>query len=521
MVKQRAKKATASSSAASSSAAAARAAKANVERAELEKWLEANDPLYDRSGAPPITISELLSSKLAHKTFQKTGMAETPYDWSKFRGILEARTSTSPRWFMQLREEDLLVEGGLEGVTVDCIVIAEASVPTLSPAHYIVKLHLPFSDLEDNAPERILPIEGQGMNWKRVVKDNGDDINAFLLQKRESNTAMHFGFGAAATASAASSAPSPPPGGFSFGFGATPAFGSGTTTTNNDVASVCGVNGPFNFGFGAAPSTTAQNATPLPTAPPAIAFGFGSAPVSADCVVADASKSGNTNSLDLDPSTSVTPLKPSEILFALWSTRRLADMAKSLKSGSRVVREDFKPGTTAPSIKLVLQNDLKDDVSKAVWHLILNKVFAKNCNKIQEVDRWIESCPVYEEHLTSAMQRFRANYVREVAESSEEFRKLYDDCHGAMETELSRIVEVRRKIVERELLCIEEILQLIKEKKIAEKQTFRLLKYYAANDVMRFRPFGKVSGVSEMGESADVCDPPAPVIVNPFAAQQH
>nr|CCD17640.1 unnamed protein product [Trypanosoma congolense IL3000] len=521
-------------------AAATRAANAEARREELLKWLEANDPLYDRSGAPPITISELFDAKLEHKTFVKPEVGEQPYDWSKFRGVLESRMASSPRWFMQIREEDLLIEDSFDGVTVDCIVIAEAAQPTLAPAHYIVKQHLPYSDLEDNAPERILPIEGQHMYWRRVVRDDGGDINAFLLQKRTVAAVPQtvFGFGAAQPTPSAAPPSTAPGKDFNFGFATTPAEGN---------KSAVAVGTPVNFGFGTAASAGGGSA--LNTAAPAggFNFGFGTAPAASGGVSSSNSvgsfgfgtsinnsvpgsaaavgfSSAPRNVGKADESSEfeqkVSPLKPSEVLFALWTTKRLTEMMKALKSGSRVVREDFVPNSTAQPIKLVVQNDMKDNIKGVVRHLVLNRLFAKQCPEVKAVDKWINDCPVYHGQLAEAMQKFRENYLQEVAEASADFQKQYDEYREAMETELERIIAARKKIIDGELETIGNIMQLLKEKKLAEKQTFRLLKYYAANDVMRFRPFAKVSGISEMGESADVCDPPAPVIVNPFLALQ-
>ncbi|CBH17177.1 hypothetical protein, conserved [Trypanosoma brucei gambiense DAL972] len=542
MVNRKAKKSSParSSTAAGAAAAAARVAKAETQRAQLLEWLDANDPLYDRSGAPPLTISEVLSTKLAHKTFTKADVGERPYDWSKLRAVLEARTASSPRWFMQIREEDLLVEGGLDGVTVDCVVIAEASQPTLAPAHYIVKQHLPFSDLEDNAPERILPIEGQNMYWKRVVRDDGANINTFLLQKRDPASSAQFGFSGATASSGESSKAPVATGGFDFGFGnaqassngnsganvtgsggVTIAFGFGTAvpTANSSSSTTVAPASGFNFGFGAAPVVDSNNAVSGNGSNSSNnVFGFGSA-VNNNKNASNSTGSGHSQQ-GRDFEQVVSPLKANEVLFALWSTKRLMEMSKSLKSGSRVVREGFKPNPGASPIKLVIQNDLKDDIAQTVRQLVLNRLFAKRSSKVKAVDHWIDACPVYEDHLAAAMQKFRENYVKEVAESSDEFHDLYKEYHEPMEAELRRIVEGRKAVITRELKQAGDIMQLIKEKKIAEKQTFRLLKYYAANDVMKFRPFGKVSGISEMGESADVCEPPAPVIVNPFMTMQ-
>ncbi|EKG03368.1 hypothetical protein TCSYLVIO_005580 [Trypanosoma cruzi] len=495
MSHRKAKKATIKKSNASA-AVAKRALEKEAEREEMLRWFEQNDPLYEGSTIPPITISELLSEKLSHRTFTMNDKGEVPYDWSKLRAALEGRNPESPRWFMQLREEDLLFEDVLDGVTVDCVVIAEASVPTLAPAHYIVKMHMPFSDPEDNAPERILPIEGQNMCWRSVVRDNRGDINAYLLQKRETKCYGNcaFGFGGIRELDITVPKSNEYKAAFTGGFdlGVTP-------------VSYSNLKPSFGFGFGATPASQSN-------LPPS--FGFG-----ASIHEEGFSVFPNTASFDGFGSKSpleATPLKTSEVLFALWSKKRLSEMAKSLKSGSRILRENFKPSPSASEIRLVMQNDLKDDVSKTVKQLILNKMFAKRSDKVMGVDQWIEKCPVYDEHLAAALQKFRARYVQKVAEDSDVFQALYNECHESMEKELNRIVELRKAVVQQQLCCIEEIMKQLKEGKMAEKKTFRLLKYYPANDIMRFRPFGKVSGISEMGESADVCEPPAPVLVNPF-----
>lgn len=212
------------------------------------------------------------------------------------------------------------------------------------------------------------------------------------------------------------------------------------------------------------------------------------------------------------------PLKTSEILFALWSRKRLTELAKEIRSGSRIVREDFQLDAST-KIKLVMQNDRKDDVAATSRRLLLNRLFAKRDADVKAMDKWIDECPVYDEALAPALQAFRERQLIELADESEEFQQLYASHHGKIEEELQRIVEVRLAAANVELDRIAAITERLNSHKLSEKRSFLLLKFYAKNDVMKFRPFGKISGISEMGESADVCVPPAHVNINPFTGK--
>lgn len=517
-----------------------RALKEKADKEALANWIDTHDPLLDKAEQQPIAMEELFSTKLVHRTFSQPGAGDTPYDWSEFRKVLGERSAASPRWFIQLREEDLLAGAdGMEGVTVDCYVIAEATQPTLAPGEYIVKVHWPYSDAEDNAPERILPLESQGMCWRRVVKADGSDMNVYLLQKRSDAVASAkvapavastaFGFGASASSTPASTAAlattTTAPSGFGFG------FGQSTAATNASAPAPAPSFG-FSFESGApATSSGGNSGTPAPafsfgfgqssTAAPASSFGFGAAPV------ARASAKASDSAVAAPPTASATaesgevqvqPLKTSEILFALWSRKRLTDLAKEIRSGSRIVRESF-PLDSSTKIKLVMQNDRKDDVAATTRRLLLNRIFAKQNAEVKAMDKWIDDCPVYDEALAPALQAFRERQLNELADASDEFQALYEKHHGKVEEELQRIVQVRVAAADAELDRIAAITEQIKEHKLAEKNAFRLLKFYAKNDVMQFRPFGKISGISEMGESVDVCVPPAHVNINPFTGK--
>lgn len=513
-----------------------------------KEWIDSHDELLDQRPEYQITVDDLFSKQLIHKTYSHESLDPTPFDWSEFRQALEMRNANSPRWFVQLREEDLLLgPHGLDGVRVDCFVVVEAKAPTFSPAEYIVKVHWPYSDAEDNAPERILSIAQQGMCWRRVVKNNGGDINVYLLQKRDSvisaapdiSTGASFGFGPSSSAPTTNSGSSSSPS-VGFSFGATSFFSTTTpsATTGKQPSSDIQPGG-FSFGFGAAPTSSA-----VPSQLPGLSFGFsstssketksadfgfGSAPSSPPSSSPSSfissfsfgtGTSGGASTLT-ERDTAEVPMKnlsTSEILFCLWSKNRLEDMKKEILSGSRIVREGFRLSPTM-TLKLVMQNEVEDDVHETAYRLILTNVFAKANREVGKINQWINDCPVYDENLADALQEFRENQLKELAEESAEFNKMVKEFQPRIEEELHRIIQIRRKAAQLELDMIEFILERMKRKLLLEKSEFRLLKYYAKNDTLPFRPFGKISGISEMGETVDVCVPPAHVNVNPFTGK--
>lgn len=462
------------------SAATAAAAHKN----EVAAWIEANDELLDKS-AKPWTISELLD-KLQKKSFVRQGATHN-FDWSVFRSALENRTTDSNRWFIQLRDEDLLCEpDGLEGVSVECFVVAEASEPSLAPAHYVVKEHWPNSDLEDNAPERVLSIKDQGLIWRSVTKDDGVSINTFVLSKADvtplfvapltsGTTTQSFSFGAPAATTA--------PIAFSFG---------------NSVGSGVQASVPPTFGFGTSPSTQ-------------ISFGFGNSTPQSQAEVKpfDAVAAA-------EAAKPFKPMKPNEVLFVLWSKARVKEMLKELKSGSRIVQENVTIGTDGKKLKLVMQNDLKDNVQATARELLLTKVFAKMDGEVKKVDKWLDDCPCYDENLAPHLQKFRSKFLKEAAENGDDFQKIIHLYEANIVAELEKMVAVRKVLIKAETEEVERIAELLKQDRIADKSTFKILKYYPDNTIIPFRPFGKVSGISERGEQVDFCHPPMYVFTNKF-----
>lgn len=505
-----------------------------------KQWIDSNDELLDNAPESPVTLNDIFSKLLIHKSFTLANSNPTSFDWSEFRSALEMRNANSPRWFVQLREEDLLLgPNGLEGVRVDCFVVVEAKAPTFSPAEYIVKVHWPYSDSEDNAPERILSLAQQGMCWRRVVKNNGDNINVYILQKRRDNRSgdssasseATFGFGLTSSASSGNSSVSSLPERFSFGASA-PAPPSRSELEK--TASVSQV-GPFNFGFGS--STSSENAvkptafsfgfpstSPSPGGTGAINFGFGSAhssSVSSSSSLAPSFSFGNGSTcassvVEKDsPHVPLKQLSTSEVLFTLWSRSRLEEMKKEIQSGSRIVSGSFAVSPTI-TIKLVMQNDVEDDVHETAYRLILRDIFAKQNVEMKKINKWINDCPVYDEELANVLQEFRESRLKELGEESDDLKNLVKELQPRIEKELQRIILIRREAAQLDLDMIEFISERMNRKLLLEKKEFRLLKYYAKNDKLPFRPFGKISGICEMGETVDVCVPRAHVNVNPF-----
>ncbi|CUG82566.1 nucleoporin-like protein, putative [Bodo saltans] len=474
---------------------AARTETSATANAALLEWIKNNDALL-ATDAKAATISELFQKVITAQKFNRNNTEHT-FDWSAFKAAMENRDDNSPRWFVQLRKEDLLCEpDGLEGTSVDCFVVVEATEPTLAPAHFVLKEHWPNSDLEDNAPERVNSLADQKLHWKPITKDDGTSINAFLLSRREA-------------APVASAAP------ISFGIAAPVAAAPSTSNLSFGIATASPA-APINFGFGAptaaSPAAPAQSfgfgSTTPAAAAPATGFGFGAPaakPTQPTQPAAGFSFGGPA-------ATKQIPV--TDVVFVLWSKNRVKEMLKELKSGSRIVKESTKIGADGKTMKLIMQNDLKDDVEKTAHDLVLNKIFAKSDAELRKIDTWLDNCPVYDEHLAPHLQKFRAKFLKDQAEESDEFAAMVEKYEANICAELSRMVAERKSLIAAETAVVEGISTLLKEHKIADKSTFRVLKYYPANDILPFRPFGKVSGISESGEHADLCFPPMYVFKN-------
>lgn len=619
----------------------AAAAKAlEEETREKERLAEiAADPLLVRHSEsyPAITVSQLFTTVIKRHDFSvrpavkgAASPGKAAFDWTEFKAALATRNKTSPTWFAHARTEDLILEpDGCDGEHVPAVVIVEASEPTLAPMHMVIRELRPFSDPEDNTPERVVKLADHGLCWREVRGDAGEELNMFLLQQSPKKTGLQpsFSFGAlptttkpaapapsdsaaskddvvvsvptvataattattafagaspvkgfgaaaaaptsavagaiaagAALASAAASAGSPPTlfGGVSpqrtpsfgttnasaavapttttdaaaakptpsFGFGvaappkpqaAPPAFGSAIG------AATAGVVKAPSFGFGATAPVTPSPATASSSSQPAATFAgreIGDKPAAVPQVggfakaVSGFGNKPNGGSAALPMANGAEKLDV--VSFTLWTEERLKEMKKEINAGSRIIIEDFKisPDRT---IKLQMHNDLKDSVDETIEQVI-RKEFARRDAEMKKIDAWQDDCPVYQEKLHEALQKFRDSWL---SAAIKERRALYDtisnECRDKIKAKLEECVRVRKEMLAAEAAVIDDIMRLVKKQGVlATKDKFRVLKYYPKNDVLRFRPYGKVSGVHEACETADVCVPPPYVMTIKF-----
>lgn len=486
---------------------------------EVVAWIKANDKLI---GNTPVTISSLFDScsikSFTERQFDANAKRLMPTgkmvdaDWTSFRAALESRTPDSPLWFIQRRIEDLLLApDGLIGERVESFVIVESPFATLAPRHYILAEPLPDADPEDHVPSRVLELEEQDVKWNPITKNDGTSINAYIMQRKSAVPAFSFGAAAPPTATAAptvagfgSAAPTAAPTGFSFG--AAPAPSAPAT-------------GGFAFSFGAPSAASTASVVPAPQPPAATGFGFGFGATPSAPAAAPAAAATTAASL---PAVKRVPVE--DILFTIWDEERAKEMKKLSASGSRIVIEDFKIPTTGKTVKLVMQDDVKEKPEDAASEFILKKLFARQNERVSAFDKWMDDCPELEPHLLEFLQKTREKMLKSESKSEEAeegettFKQLFSQVSPAIISALAAAVDRRKPIRESQTAIMDNIVTLLKEKKMASKDRCRILKFYPANDKTPFRPFGKVSGISEEGEEA-ICDPPAYRFINPFTGK--
>ena len=432
------------------------------------------DPLLDDS-LPPIKTSALLATAGA-------GVGESAFDWSKFVTALQARAGSTElqasTWFLHLRVEDLLLDpDGLRGKKVPCFIVVETKQKTLAPAHYIIREHLPFSDAEDNTPEQVVKINPEKFFWRRIVGDDGTTaLNAYVLSSKAAvrkeiagPPAVSFGFGAPAAASASPAA--------SFGFSAAPA------TTS------------IGFGFGTAPPVSA---------PVTIAFGFGNGPTMS-------SSAGALSSARPVPDPEV-----GDICFTLWSQKSVKKVVDDLKSGSRIVIENFFLSDSSTKIKLVMENDVKEQPEKAAKEILLKRVFAKKNPLVSRFDSFLDDLPLVDGDSMALLQKTRKDLLHTASSNDDSFEPLVAVEGPPIASKLAAAADERRQVRQAQLAELAHVEKLLKSKQLAGKESFRLLKYYPSNESVPFRPTNKITGITESGEHADFCFPPAHVWKNPF-----
>lgn len=523
-------------------AAAAQLAKqqaADAQRAVVEAAIAA-DEMIDR--ARSISVDALFTELLKRKDFVERSRekARRRFDWSTMLARLDARDATSPTWYIHVREEELVLEpDGMDGEFIEVMVIAECRQPTLAPRHGVIKQHRCWSDNEDNAPERVVHLSDRksGLNlcWVPVLHADGRSTNAYVLQERKSTAVVgaafatspgaSFNFGSSApsvqtVAAPTAAGPALQPAAAVFGFGTAPAqpqpaasFGFGTPASGS-------------FGVPAAP-------TELPTA---AAFRFGSATSTSSGFGFSAAPSPSV--ADDDAAASVAAraaavaapqnfrktltandVKLNDVQFVLWSDARVTEMAKDLTAGTRIVRPDFfVPRAAVPAhlakefpktIKLIMQDDLHDKAD-ATADDIARKFFAKYDKTMKQLDDWIDGCPIYNPKLAETMQKVRKEELKKQCdEGNAAAWQQFQPLRNLVLEELQRIIALRRREYEEDERDVAGVRALLKQGVLAPKSAFAIRKIYPKNDILRFRPFGKVPGVTESGEGVEECVPPA------------
>ena len=481
----------------------------HASKEDIAAWVRNNDPLL---GTTSVTIAELFDTTTIKKFDKQTFCTDKRQtistgesfsaDWSALKAELEGRSADSPQWFIQLRKEDLTLEpDGCIGQRVESFVIVESSSPTLCPAYYVVATPLPYSDAEDHVPESFHHLADQGVKWFPIVKANGDSINAFFMKR--DTPKINFG-GPVATSTAPATAPAS--GGFGAGFGSNAA----PTTTI-----------PTGFSFGAAPAASTPSvpasftfgAAPAPAAVPAT-FSFGSA--------APASSSTTTPTVGFGFSTNAAPKEPpmkripvEDILFCVWSTSRIKSLQKEIKEGSRIVIENAKlPGISKP-FKVQMQDDMKEKPDRAAREFVLNKVFAKQSSRIKDFDDWMGNVPEFNPTLIAYLQNTREKILKSEAKESSEFATLEKDVVPAVEALLRNAIADREPHRRKQKEILEGASKLMKEGKLVAKEHCNIIKFYPSNKDIPFRPYGRVSGISEEGDVIR-CVPEAWRNKNPF-----
>jgi hypothetical protein len=497
--------------------------------AELVKWIDANDSMVDKT--LNVAISELFSPLVL-----PARDAAAPKDFSKLAALLESRSEHSlDKLFIQLKEDSLELEP-LPGEAVaawrnvDYFLVVATPKATLAPAYYLLRQHRRNADLEDCTPERVQPLSNQRVKWIPIVKGDGSGTNSYFLVRpedfRPKKEIMSRAPSIIGGAPAAASAPALAPSGPSFNFGVAPPAPSAAPSAPPALAP----SGPsFNFGFGgpavsanpvavAAPLTTAPSfgfGTPAPAAPsapaltPSPSFNFG-APVAPAASAPTPQRDASMAAFGRGNTIPTIPVK--ELCFMLWTPARIKELKKDLAAGSRIKKSNvaLSDGLT---VNIVMQSDTKDKPEKTVDEILQN-AYCKMDSTMKQVDDYVEKFPFYMEAAQDHLQKIRAVVMKKQL-SDDKAVAFLQKYRGQLLAELQPIVDQRRKEIQEEEEMLNHIQQLLQESKLADKSTFTVFKYFPSNSEVKFRPNGKVSGITGEGENA-ICFPERYIPKSPF-----
>jgi hypothetical protein len=379
---------------------------------------------------------------------------------------------------------------------------APSSLPPPAPAPSLA------SDVDAAAPAAATGAPGTGMSaptreasamsmgfGSPAVSFGGNGFAGFAT----TTTGTGFGASAASQHSAAEAPPPPPPSRDASSASSNFAAGFGNAATSQPPS--------FAAGFGNAAASQ----------PPSFATGFGATEGGSFALgfganAAQAPSKPATDSaapLAVDAAVvSGVPRHAKDVNWLIWSLKSLTDMRARTTQGSRISRRDvaLPDGTTWP--KLVMQNDLKDRVAATVAQLI-DKQFARTNARMVRFVKWRGDCPEVEPKLIEPLEAMQASLLKaEKAASTAEFDAVARH-RDALVAALEEIVAQRKAEVAAELATLDEARRQLTAGEALPRDRFRVLKYYPANDVVRFRPHGKLRSLTDAGQPVDVCTPPA------------
>jgi hypothetical protein len=179
-------------------------------------------------------------------------------------------------------------------------------------------------------------------------------------------------------------------------------------------------------------------------------------------------------------------------------------MKTALVAGSKLVLEavPLHDGTSWKMLKM--DNDRQDTLAKAV-RTAIDKDFAGKNDSMRALTAWIEECPAVDPKVAEPLIEVRSRALKlckvSAADDYEAVAKYKDDLMAA----LKQVVAERKTEIAGETALLDRVADDLKFGRISGREQWIVRKFYAANDVVKFRPHNKF----RLMGTADECYPPA------------